>query len=186
MRLMWQRHGKTEVPYTVDDLQSALGALVNSPSFAATFFDNFIRGKEVGNYEVMLGKAGFLLRLANPGRATLGSAQWRFDTGSAVLAAGTLVGSPLYDAGLDRGAQVESIDGQPVTSSADLDRIIGNKRPGDRLSITFEQRGQRRTSTLVLQEDPTVEVVTYEAAGLEVTPDMRRFRSAWLDGRGEP
>ena len=37
---------------------------------------------------------------------------------------------------------------------------------------------------VTLEEDPAIEVVTYEDAGLEVTSAIRNFRSEWLDSRG--
>jgi predicted metalloprotease with PDZ domain len=180
MRLVWERRGRDEIPYSVEDLQVALGDLVNSPSFAATFFDNFVYGHAVGNYEAMLGRAGLLLRKRNAGVATLGDAQWRFGSTGATLTSGTLVGTPLYEAGLDRGARIESIDGNPLTSEAALTAYLQSKAPGNRATITYDQRGGRGTVTVTLMEDPRMEVVTYEAAGMEVTREIRSFREDWL------
>ncbi len=183
MRLVWERHGATEIPYDVSDLQQLLGEFSGSASFASTFFDNFVRGQEIGNYEALLARAGFLVRKRNAGEPTLGQAQWRFDARGATITSGTLVGTPLYEAGVDRGARIISIDGQSFASADELTEILRAKSPGERVAIAYENRGHSATTSVALIENPSVEVITYEAAGMAVTPAMETFRENWLGGR---
>lgn len=63
--------------------------------------------------------------------------------------------------------------------------IVASHGPGDRVEVVFERRGRTHRGTMTLAEDPTLEVVTYEAAGREVTDAMKAFREAWL-GMREP
>ncbi len=183
MRLVWDTHGATEIAYDVSDLQQLLGDFTGSASFASTFFDNFIRGQEIGNYEALLARAGFLVRKREAGQPTLGQARWRFDTRGATITSGTLVGTPLYEAGVDRGAHIISIDGQSFSSVNELTEILRAKSPGERVSIEFENRGRSATTSVALIENPSIEVVTYEAAGMPVTPAMETFRESWLGRR---
>jgi hypothetical protein len=45
------------------------------------------------------------------------------------------------------------------------------------------QSGAPARGELTLAENPAVELVTYEAAGLPVTDEMRSFRRRWLGSR---
>ncbi len=38
MRAMWKKYGKTEIPYTLDDLENTLAEVTNDPGFAKNFF----------------------------------------------------------------------------------------------------------------------------------------------------
>ncbi|HET7274479.1 MAG TPA: hypothetical protein VFI91_04840 [Longimicrobiaceae bacterium] len=180
MRGMWEEYGVPEEPYTIADLQAELAELTGDAAFADQFFSRYIEGHEVVDYARLLAGAGFLLRRANPGEPWLGQVDITFEDGDAVVSGGTFVGAPLYEAGLDRGANIISIGGEPINSKADIDRILATHRPGDALPIEFELRGESISSTLTLQENPRVEVVTYEEVGQEVTPEMAQLRQEWL------
>ncbi|MGQ0560553.1 MAG: M61 family metallopeptidase [Gemmatimonadota bacterium] len=181
MRAMWRKYGSTEIPYTMDDWRLTLGELTKDTAWANGFYLRHVAGKEPIDYETLLGHAGLLLRKAEPGVATLGPVRFDADTTRLVIAAQTLIGSPLYEAGLDRGDVLLTLDGQPVVRASDVARVLGAQKPGDRLAVTFEQRGERKQAALVLEESEQLEVVTYEAAGMPVSASLTRLRQEWLD-----
>ncbi len=185
MRELWRTHGKTERPYTIDDVQAALGRVTGDRAFAETFFERYIAGRDVVDYEELLRHAGFVLRKANPGTAWLGNVRLQAEDGAVRVVSSTLIGSPIYDAGVDRGDRILSLDGRPVSRTEDIGAVLARHKPGERIEITFEQRGQVRTAPLTLAEDPTLEVVTFEAAGQPVTEGVRAFRAAWLDSKAQ-
>src|SRR5690606_9452193 len=108
MRALWAEFGRTEVPYTVDDLRLALGRFTSDQGFADDFFARYIAGREIGDCEPLLARAGLLLRKVNPGAPTLGRVALQPADGGVVVASQTLIGSPLYEAGLDRGDLIVS------------------------------------------------------------------------------
>ncbi|HEX7118020.1 MAG TPA: PDZ domain-containing protein [Longimicrobiales bacterium] len=183
MREMWRAHGEPEKPYTLDDVRAALARVTDDPAFARTFFDRYIAGRDVVDYETLLAHAGLALRRANPGRPTLGRFRLEFRDGYAIVTTPTLIGSPIYEAGIDRGDRILTLDGRPVDSAADVSAVLSAHAPGDRIPVTFEQRGRTRSATITLAEDPTLEVVTFENAGRPVTDEVRAFRAAWLGSR---
>jgi predicted metalloprotease with PDZ domain len=162
---------------------AALGRVTGDRAFAEDFYRRYVAGHDVVDYETLLGRAGLLLRKANPGQPTLGRANIQFTNGEARIMGPTLIGSPLYEAGLDRGDRIRSIDGRPIGSAAALDATLATKKPGDAVKIAFEQRGRERTERLVLAEDDRLEVVPYEGVGRTVTPAMREFREGWLGSK---
>jgi len=180
MRALWAEFGRTEVPYTVDDLRLALGRFTSDQGFADDFFARYITGREIVDYESLLARAGLLLRKVNPGAPTLGRVALQPADGGVVVASQTLIGSPLYEAGLDRGDLIVSLGGSTVATPADVQAIVAAHRPGDTLEVAFVQRGQSRTARVTLAEDDRLEVVPFENAGRELSRDARRFREAWL------
>jgi len=180
MRMMWQRFGKPEVPYTLDDLERTLAAYTADPAFAKQFFDRYIRGREVVDYAPLLARAGLLLRPQNPDAAFYGLVRLDYDSSGATIASSTTIGSPLYQAGLDRGDRITSLDGKPLTGDDAWQAAKKDHKPGDRIPVEFVSRGETRTAELVAAADPRLEIVPYEDAGKELTAEARRFREAWL------
>lgn len=184
MRYMWQSFGKAEKPYTSDDIRTALAEVTGSGSFASQFFERYIDNSDLPDYEVLLASAGLALRKASPGAAWAGRVAFEFEGRQAIIGGNTIIGTPLYDAGLDRGDRVVAVGGRKITRQRDWDKAIGRYRPGDTVTIGYVQRGMERTAEMTFVEDPTLEVVPLEAIAQDLSPAQRVFRSAWL-GEGE-
>lgn len=183
MRSMWERHGEPGVPYTMADLEAVLADVTGDPAFAAEFFERYVLGGEVVDYKGLLAHAGLLLRPANPGEVWIGRAALKdHPEGGAVIAGATWAGDPLYRAGLDRGDVILRLAGRAIDGAADVADVVKRHSPGDRIETAWRDRGENRTATVVLRQDPALELVPYEAAGLEVTDAMRAFREDWLGG----
>ncbi len=183
MQEIWRRYGKTEIPYTNRDLLAVLAEVVNDKAFAESFFDSFIFGHERPDHEMLLAHAGLRLRTQNPGEASLGLEGIGFSDDQATITYGTLKGSPLYKAGLERGDILISIDGRSLKHEKALAKSLKNKKPGDTASVVFQRQGTMQTRTLTLIEDPTLEVVTFEASGETISDEIRAFRKAWLGSK---
>jgi len=183
MRAMWTKHGVTERPYTIEDLRLVLGEVTGDQAFADDFFARYIQGHEAVDYETLLGHAGILVRKAGPDRATPGQAFFQVRDNRLIVTSSTLIDTPLYEAGVDRGDQIITLDGEPIASAEQLNSIVQRHKPGDTLPIQFYSRGETREATLTLVEDPSLEIVLYETAGETVTPEMQTFRRAWLQSK---
>jgi predicted metalloprotease with PDZ domain len=183
LKELWVQYGRTEQPYTVADARAVLGNVVGDHAFAADFFGRFIEGREAADYASLLAQAGLLVRPAAAGRAWLGDVAWGELGGRIVLQAGPLVGTPIYDAGLDRGDRLLTIGGRPAASAAVVAEVLAARRPGDSVAVTFESRGQSVAAAIRLAESPQVEVVTLEEAGQTPTAAQLAFRQRWLGDR---
>lgn len=84
---------------------------------------------------------------------------------------------------MDIDDKITALDDHPVRSLSDLNRILSSHHPGTRVYIRYIHRQLEKTAGMVLQQDPQLEVVTYEKAGLPVTGDMLQFRKSWLGGK---
>lgn len=179
MQAAWKKFGKPEIPYTVPGLQEVLAAVTGDKKFAESFFSNYIYGHAPIDYNTLLAPAGFTLRKTAEGRAWIGAPRYTEKDGL-VISTNTLRNTPLYDAGLDIDDKIETLDGQPIHTQGDLSAILNGHHPGDKLSIGYRHQEEAKTSTLVLQENPAVNLVSFEKAGLPVTPEILAFRKSWL------
>ena len=178
MREMWMTHGVTEVPYDVADVEAVLARATGDDDFARDFFDRYVRGREAPEYARLLGAAGIDLDPARPSTAWIGQQAMTFGDGAATMLATPLVDSPLYDAGVDRGDRITSIDGVAMTGRGALVRALAVRRPGDTAEIRFESRGEVYEMTLILAEDPALASGLAREGGSEA---QSAFRAAWKE-----
>ena len=100
--------------------------------------------------------------------------------GGVMVAGYPLVFSSFYGAGIDKGDVIVSMDGRPTPTVDAFRAALNAHAAGDVVPVEVVQRGGRRTVQMTLTENPSMEAVTYESAGMQVTPRMRAFREAWL------
>ncbi len=179
MRVMWRQHPDIQKPYTLADLQSGLGDAVNDQAFAAEVFRRHIEGKEPLPYGELLLPGGMLLRRSHPGEAWWGKSDTKFGTTGLELTSQTLRDTPLYDAGLDKGDFILSVNGKAVESA----EVLASRKVGEKLRLKVRTRGGDRETSLVVGENPELEIVTFEDAGRTVTPEVEAFRRAWLGSK---
>lgn len=161
MRDVWKKFGKPEQPYTVGDLEEALAEYTGDEDFAALFFQRFITGKELPDYKSLLEKAGVKLAKANPGKVTLGSAI-EIKEGCAVVASTVYVNSNLYDAGIEKGDILKSINGKAIYTQEELEAFLLLASPSQRIAIEYVQRGIAKNTHLELAEDKRLSTALIE------------------------
>ncbi|WP_372636671.1 M61 family metallopeptidase [Fodinibius sp.] len=185
MRRMWEKYGKTEEPYRISDLEQTLAEVTDSSEFAEQFFDRHIYGGRHVDLKPLLAKAGFLLQPADTSQpvVSFGTAKLTYEDGKPVVGRRTQVGSPLYRAGLDKGDEIISIDGIPVSNAQDLQELLREHRAGDQLPIVYRSLNEEKEDVIQLAENRAFEVLPYEQAGREITEEMERFRQHWLGSK---
>lgn len=185
MGTMWEKFGKTMVPYTLQDLEETLAQVTDSTEFARDFFSRHIYGKELVDLRPLLAEAGFLLHKAQPGEAVIdwGQNKISFENGRARVVENTLMGTPLYEAGADRDDLLLSLDGESLTDARTLQNILLRHNPGDTLTIRYESAGEEYEKTITLAENPRKELLPYENANRELKEGMLQFRQDWLGSK---
>ncbi len=103
-----------------------------------------------------LGATAFLgVQTSSAGIGSDGSGFGGSSTSSGAIIAGVVSGSAAAQAGLVAGDQITSVAGQTVTSSSDIQSVLGSHHPGDKISISWtDQSGQSQTATVVLGAGP--------------------------------
>jgi predicted metalloprotease with PDZ domain len=211
MRAMWIAHGKPggpspaiiAKPYTLRDARDRLAEVSGDRKFADDFFERYVEGREVPNYEKLFARVGLVLRKHNPGAAWAGLMDQSFiGTGRgrrgargaapSATATGVIVptlvnwGTPAFQAGIEEGDLITSADGKPVSTIEDWQSAVRAHKPGDSMPLEFTRHGTIVKTTIKLAEDPTVEVVTAESTGATLTTDQKMMRDAWLASKRHP
>lgn len=178
MTALWKRFGKPEIAYTVATLEEVLAEVTKDKTFAADFFSRYINGHESFNYAQLLEKAGLTLQKQLAAKAWLGSVQYAENT--TTISSNTIIGTPLYNAGLDVDDVITQLDGKLVARAADINEIISSHKPGDAINIQYKHRTETKTATVTLGENPAFSLMTYEQTGSTPTNEMTAFRNSWL------
>ena len=182
MKAVWHKHGKTEIPYVVSDLENVLTNYTKDKAFAASFFEKYINGHQSFDYAPFMQKAGMILKKQFAGQAWLGDNRYE-DGISLKITSNTIIGTPLYEAGLDIDDQILKIDGKAIAKKADLDAIIAVHKPGDQVNIEYQHREETKMGMINLIENPKFIVQTFESSNLAVSEDIVKFRKGWLESK---
>ena len=204
MRTVWLDLGKNTTPffvkkpYVVADLQTELAKLTKNPKFAADFFAKYITGTDKADYASLLEKGGYILRKSQSGKPWIGNIGGGFGggrnragqapaatTGNFTVPSNTQQGSPIYKAGIDVGDVILTADGKKITSAADLSEVVSGKKPGDRFTVTYKNRAGEHETSITVEENPAMEVVSAETAGKTLTKEQADFRSKWLSSKAK-
>lgn len=179
MQQMWKQHGAKEIPYTVADMEKAL-AVISNAAFAKKFFADHVYGNKAPDYQTLLAPAGMQLKLAAPGKAWMGNVKIDSTKDGLKIGANTTRNTPAYNAGLDVNDIILSVDGRVVKNKKELDSLISERKPGDKITVEYRHRGELKNASITLQENPALTVTTYEREGKAVTKEMLEFRRSWL------
>ncbi|MEH3158607.1 MAG: PDZ domain-containing protein [Sphingomonas taxi] len=179
MRALWASHGDPERSYTPADLERALATLTRDPAFAKAFFDGSVHASGLPDFAPLLAQAGLTLRPVDATRGWLGLT-WQGGENGVTVSDPPVPGSPAYAAGLEKGDTLLAVDGKPVVDADGVKAALSGRKPGERVSLRYRQRGVERDATLRFAADPAFEVVRSETAGKPVTAQQLAFRAAWL------
>jgi predicted metalloprotease with PDZ domain len=210
MRAMWLAYGKPDgpspaiiaKPYTLQDARDRLAAVSGDRGFANDFFDKYIEGRQAPDYATLFARAGLVLRRRNPhgpwagvldenppviarrARRSVSAVATDPSTGAGVGITELVPwGSPAFAAGLEEADIITAVDGRPVDSGEQWQSAIRAHKPGDRIAVAYTRDGAKATTTLILGEDPALEVVPTESAGGRLTREQQGFRDGWLRSR---
>ena len=197
MRTVWLDRGKVMKPYTIADLQSDLAKVTKNPKFAADFYKNYVYGIDKMDYAALLAKAGMVMRRVQPGKAWIGQIGGfggRNRAGQVRAAAtaegftipsNTIIGTPLYKAGLDVADVILTADGKDIKDAEALNEIVATKKPGDKIAITYKNRSGQHETVITPEESPMYEILTFETAGQTPSADQLAFRNNWLSSKAK-
>lgn len=180
MKHMWRTHGVNEDAYSPDDLRAGLAQVTGDAAFADAFFAATIDRSELPDFGPLLARAGIVVRPAHPAKGYIGGTRVQVAGAAVRLAGASAPGTPLYQAGLERGDEIVRVGSTEINTQADWDAALAAAKPGDTIEVDLIQRGVARHATLRLIADPSLELVRVETTGVAITPAQQAFRDAWL------
>ena len=181
MRMMWTKYGQTEVPYTLQNLQTTLVEYSGSQKFADDFFAKYVTGRDVPDMAALLasGRAPAPPPESGPGVVRAGAARHRLGR-RADRRRRPSSGHRCMTRDSTADDVILTLDGQPLTSDSVFQAVKAAHKPGDAIPVTFQSHGRQSMAHVSMPADSRLEVVTYEEAGMPVTDAIQKFRQSWL------
>jgi predicted metalloprotease with PDZ domain len=174
MEFVWKTYGKSEKPYTIDNLNSALNTYA-SALFGDYFFANFIYKSAMPNYEPLFNSVGVVLKQDSK-KVFLG-----VSTSKGIVIDNPQIGSPAYKAGINSGDKIIAIDNHVVSDEISVNSILSTYEIGSSATIQFSRYNQLRSVKVTFIKDPSYTIMTFEKAGMVVSPEVLQKRKEWLD-----
>ncbi|MBT2160024.1 M61 family metallopeptidase [Zobellia barbeyronii] len=178
MKLVWRQYGKTEKPYVIENLQQVLAEYAGN-DFANTFFNKYIYKSEMPDYSALLNSVGVILKQDSE-VPYFGAAVSLDGDGHGEIQSNPKIGTPAYDAGLDKGDVITDINGSGFPDGQQFSAYIEKLKVGDTLKITFERFGAEKKTTLLLKANPDYSLLLMEKEGDKPSKKQLRKRADWL------
>jgi predicted metalloprotease with PDZ domain len=184
MRALYNDYFKRGRNYTPEEFQREAERAAGSS--LEEFFQRYVRGREELDYNAALEWVGLRLDASAPAggaRAASGDG-YVYPLGAAVAQEGERLavrnvhaGEPAYEQGLNAGDQIVAVDGYRATRDFLLARV-GDKKPGDALTLTVFRADELRTFTFKLgaRKAATFRIVPVTTP----TEQQRRNYQSWL------
>lgn len=176
MRLVWQRYGKAEIPYHINDLETALADLINDPEWAAAWFDRHVYNSDLVPVEKLFAPYGIEVIYEQPDTVSFAGLRLRSEDnekGGVKVLNKVSENHPLFAAGVDRNSIIRSLNGQPITSKSDWEEATLQLEVGKSYTIGFEQLGLLVEGNFIAQTSPNFR--------LKAGKKNNKMRKAWLE-----
>lgn len=147
MKLVWTTYGRSEIPYTVRDLQNLLGNYAGK-LFSDNFFNKYIFDSKMPDYKSLFASVGVSFEQPNLDKVSLGV---RLND-AFKLSSNPFEGSCAYKAGLENGDTIISINGITTSNSKPL-TYLSQFKPNEKATIIFKRDGKQQKTQLIFDAD---------------------------------
>lgn len=176
MKLVWEKYGKTEIPYTEENLLVTLREYAGD-TFANDFFKKYIDNSQTPDYKTLF--TNFGISLVNNNKKAYYGASIKFENKNAIISSYPIKNSPLYKSGLDKNDIILAINDDSITSETQLSGLLEKYPPGEKVVITHQRLGKEVKTEVTLSADPNMEII------LQQKPNKQAFdkRENWLKAK---
>jgi predicted metalloprotease with PDZ domain len=178
MKQVWNTYGKTEIPYTIENLHTSLNQYAGE-AFGNDFFGRFVYRSEMPKYKELFEMVGIKLS-QDEDVPYFGAVVSITDSLNGKIQGNTKMDSPAYKAGLDKDDIITSINGKSFPNGIQFDAFLQEFKPGDTLIVTFERNGNKKTTEVNLAPNPDYIITLQEKNGKELSPKSKAARKKWL------
>lgn len=168
MKLVWNKYGKNEKPYTISDLHNTLKEFAGA-DFGDAFFNNYIYKSGMPDMKGLFESVGVALT-QNPDAVLFGADLSRNN----VISENTKMGSSAYNAGLEKGDKIIQIGSYVLND--DIDTVLKHFKPEDEVKVIYERYGNKIETKLTFIANPSYTIkINSEASNTQKTK-----RDNWL------
>ena len=179
MKSVWKKYGKTEIPYTIENLHEALNAYAGK-EFGDHFFNNYIYKSEMPDYKTFMESVGVVLEQPETAPYFGAYVSMSADKSGYMILRNTKMGSPAYKAGLDNGDVILSINDIPLTEDQTFEDYLNQFNLGEPLQVKFKRYGEEKNTEMVLTPSPDYSFSLMEDKDEKPSKKMLEQRKEWL------
>src|SRR5690606_21015866 len=179
MKLVWEKYGKPETPYTIENLHDTLSQYAGK-AFGDKFFNDHIYNSEMPDYASLLKSMGVLLEQPKDAPYFGTYVSMNADGLGASLLRNTQIGSPAYKANLVNGDVILNINDVPFSEGQKFEEYLKQFMMGELLKVDYTRFGERRTTTMTLTPSPDYSFRLMEDKGQTPSSKMLKQRKDWL------
>ncbi len=179
MKLVWKKYGVTEIPYTIQNLHNTLNEYAGE-TFGDHFFNNYIYQSEMPNYKTLMESVGVILKQPKSEPYFGAYVSMSADKSGYMILRNTKMGSPAYEAGLDNGDVILSINDKPFVEDQKFEDYLKQFSIGEPLQVEFKRYGNDKTTEMVLIPSPDYSFSLMEDKEQEPSKKMLEQRKKWL------
>lgn len=174
MKLVWENHGKKEIPYTVQNLEDILSVYTDT-EFSSDFFERYIYASQMPDYKALLASVGIVYSDDKNKVPHLGATIQNIDN-KWVISSNPQIGSSSYKAGLSKGDKIISIDGKLTNNRLKPAEFLRFYQAGDSVKVVFNRFGQGKETMMVFEKNKTINTQLEEKPNSKA----RKRRKNWL------
>ncbi|WP_108868979.1 M61 family metallopeptidase [Aquimarina aquimarini] len=153
MKLFWTKYGKTEIAYTLDNLYITLREYAGS-SFADSFFSKYINSSEVPDFKKLFGAVAISLKTEED--PYIGAEIEFTKNGLARISKYTRLGTPAYEAGLEKEDVIISIGNKSFSDIDQYHEVVNKNKIGKKVVLQYKRNGTDRTTYVKIEENPKI------------------------------
>ncbi|MBU2975240.1 M61 family metallopeptidase [Zobellia sp. B3R18] len=178
MKHVWMQYGKSEQPYTVENLQKSLAEYAGN-DIAQNFFGKYIYKSEMPDYNSLLNSVGVALK-QNPEEPYFGASVSLNGDGHGQIQSNPKMGTPAYKSGLNKGDIITHINDAGFPDGQQFSAYIAGLKVGDTLNIKFTSQGFTKQTKLILERNPDYHLQLMEKENIKPSKKQLRNRQEWL------
>ncbi len=175
MTLMWNRFGKPEIPYTVEDLHKTLNTFAGK-EFGDDFFNNYIYKSGMPNYEPLLRQVGVTLETKN-----------NISVGAIVrnqkILSNPKIGTSAYKAGIQKGDKLLKVGTIALDGNVDVNAVLNTFKIGEKVIVVVERFLSQKEITLTIGTNVSYELKLLDDSSKEVSKKIKQLRASWLNSK---
>lgn len=179
MKLVWNKYGKPEIPYTIQNLHDALNVYAGK-TFGDDFFNQYIYKSDMPDYKNLMTSVGVVLEQPEASPYFGAYVSMSPDKSGYMILRNTKIESPAYKAGLDNGDLILSINNEPFLEEQSFDDYLKQFALGEPLEVKFTRFGEEKTTEITLAPSPDYVFSLMEDKDEKPSTQMLEHRKAWL------
>ncbi|MFD2561083.1 M61 family metallopeptidase [Aquimarina rubra] len=163
LKLVWTKYGKTEIPYTIENLFFTLREYAGE-SFADDFFEKYIFDSQTPDFKKLLASVAIYPKTDSK-KAYLGVDIAFNDDDNAVISKYVKKGTPAYLAGLEKDDVIVAIDNQSFSDIDQFNEVLKKYKPGKKATVVYRRLSEEKKVLIKFGVNPEVEITQFSKPG---------------------